>query len=123
DIKKEIKVGLGRFGPYVVCDGDYRSVPRTEDLFSVDLKRALELFAQPKKTRGRSVPLKELGPHPVSKAAIQVLNGKYGPYIKCGNVNVSLPEGTTPEKITLKAALELLASKNPKPEKTKSKQA
>lgn len=123
ELNKEIKVGLGRFGPYVVCDGDYRSVPRTEDLFKVDLARALDLFSQPKKSRGRSVPLKELGAHPVSKAAVQVLNGKYGPYIKCGNVNVSLPEGTKPEEITLKLALDLISNKAPKAEKAKSRQA
>lgn len=123
-LKKEIKLGLGRFGPYVVCDGDYRSIPRSEVLFDVDLKRALELLSQPKKGRGRSVPLKELGAHPVSKAAVQVLNGKYGPYIKCGDVNVSLPNGVKPEEITLKAALELLSQKSPrKMEKTKSKPA
>lgn len=122
-LKKEVKVGLGRFGPYVVCDGDYRSVPRTEVLFDVNLKRALELLSQPKKGRGRSVPLKELGAHPDSKASIQVLSGKYGPYIKCGDVNVSLPEGLKPEDVTLKAALELLAQKSSKSEKVKSKRA
>jgi DNA topoisomerase-1 len=116
ELKKEIKVGLGRFGPYVVCDGDYRSIPRTENLFGVELKRALELFAQPKKGRGRAVPIKELGPHPESKALVQVLNGKYGPYIKCGDVNVSLPEGVKPEDVTLKTAVELISNKA-KPEK------
>lgn len=121
-LKKEIKLGLGRFGPYVVCDGDYRSIPRTEDLFTVELKRALDLLSQPKKGRGRSVPLKELGPHPSLNSVIQVLNGKYGPYIKCGNVNVSVPEGTKPEEITLAKALELLATKV-KTGKTKTKKA
>ncbi len=122
DLKKEIKLGLGRFGPYVVCDGDYRSIPRTEDLFSVGLPRALELFAQPKKGRGRSVPLKELGPHPDSKVLVQVLNGKYGPYIKCGEVNVSLPEGVKPEDVTMQSAMELIAKKG-KPEKTSRRRA
>jgi DNA topoisomerase-1 len=123
ELKKDIKLGLGRFGPYVVCDGDYRSIPRTEDIFKVELPRALELFAQPKKGRGRSAPLKELGAHPVSKAVVQVLNGKYGPYIKCGETNVSLPEGVKPEDITLKAALELIANKNPKNAKAEKSKA
>jgi DNA topoisomerase I len=118
DLKKEIKLGLGRFGPYVVCDGDYRSIPRTENLFEVALPRALELFAQPKKGRGRSVPLKDLGPHPESKAIVQVLNGKYGPYIKCGEVNVSLPEGVKPEDVTMKLAMDLISKKG-KPEKSR----
>jgi DNA topoisomerase-1 len=123
DLKKEIKVGLGRFGPYVVCDGDYRSVPRTEVLFDMTLAKALELMSQPKKGRGRSVPLKELGPHPDTKAVVQVLNGKYGPYIKSGETNVSLPEGLKPEDVTLQKALELLAQKAPKAAKPKQKRA
>ncbi|OFZ16495.1 MAG: DNA topoisomerase I [Bdellovibrionales bacterium RBG_16_40_8] len=119
-LKKEIKLGLGRFGPYVVCDGDYRSVPRTEVLFNVNLKRALELFSQPKRGRGRSVPLKELGPHPDLKAAVQVLSGKYGPYIKCGELNISLPQEMKPEDVTLKVAVELIAKKA-KPERSRVK--
>ncbi len=119
-LKKEIKLGLGRFGPYVVCDGDYRSIPKGEDLFSVSLKRALELFAQPKRGRGRATPLKELGPHPETKAVVQVLNGKYGPYIKCGSTNVSLPEGLKPEDVTMKVALELLAKKEAQGSSAKS---
>jgi DNA topoisomerase I len=134
ELKKEIKLGIGRFGPYVVCDGDYRSVPKAEDFFGVSLNRALELFAQPKKGRGRSAPLKELGPHPQMKDPIQVLTGKYGPYVKCGKVNVSLPEGQKPEEMTLEIALNLLSERMggdtakapkaaPKSAKTKKKKA
>lgn len=119
-LKKEIKLGLGRFGPYVVCDGDYRSVPKTDVFFEMNLKRAIELFSQPKRGRGRAVPLKELGVEPRSNSPVQVLNGKYGPYIKCGSINVSLPEGVTPESVTLKAALILIEQKSPKSDKRKS---
>ncbi len=110
-LKKEIKAGLGRFGPFVVCDGDYRSIPKGESIFAITLERALELFAQPKKGRGKAAPLKELGAHPVVGEAVNVMNGPYGPYIKCGKVNVSLPEGSTPEEMTLAKAVELLADK------------
>lgn len=110
-LNKEIKAGLGRFGPFVVCDGDYRSIPKTESVFDMTLVRALELFAQPKKGRGKAAPLKELGPHPKTTEAINVMNGPYGAYIKCGKVNVSLPEGMTPEQISLEKAIELLAEK------------
>ncbi len=109
-LNKVVKVGIGRFGPFVVCDGDYRSVPKTESVFEVDLTRALELLAQPKK-RGRSSALKDVGKHPKTEDAIQVFSGKYGPYIKCGKVNVSLPEQTDPLKVTLDMAVELLADK------------
>jgi DNA topoisomerase-1 len=111
---KEIKAGLGRFGPFVVHDGDYRSIPKTESIFTIDLNRALELFAQPKKGRGKAAALKELGPHPTTNEAIQVFNGKYGPYVKCGKVSASLSDGITPEAVTLEQALELLAAKDKK---------
>jgi DNA topoisomerase I len=111
ELGKEIKAGLGRFGPFVVCDGDYRSIPKAESIFQVTLQRALELFAQPKKGRGKAAPLKELGAHPANGDAINVMNGPYGPYIKCGKTNVSLPEGATPEEMTLEKAVELLADK------------
>ncbi|MCB0420325.1 MAG: type I DNA topoisomerase [Bdellovibrionales bacterium] len=108
---KVIKKGLGRFGPYVVHDGDFRSIPKTENLFDVDLKKALELLAQPKRTRGRAAPLKELGEHPKTGDAVAVYDGKYGPYVKCGKVNASLPEDIKPEDLTLAAAVEILADK------------
>ncbi len=111
ELNKDIKAGLGRFGPFVVCDGDYRSIPKGESIFQITLQRALELFAQPKKGRGKAAPLKELGPHPANNEPINVMNGPYGPYIKCGKTNMSLPEGTTPEEMTLEKAIELLADK------------
>lgn len=108
---KDIKAGLGRFGPFVVCDGDYRSIPKGESIFTISFDRAMELLSQPKKGRGRAAPLKEFGPHPTSGDVIQVLNGPYGPYIKCGKVNVSVPEGVKPEDLTLAQALETLGTK------------
>lgn len=108
---KDIKKGLGRFGPYVVHEGDYRSIPRTENIFEVDLKRALELFAQPKKMRGRSAPLKELGVFPDTQEAVQVHTGKYGPYIKVGAKNISLAEDMKIEDLTLEAVLPLIRDK------------
>lgn len=111
ELNKEIKAGLGRFGPFVVCDGDYRSIPKTESIFEMTLQKALELFAQPKKGRGRAAPLKELGAHPKSGEPVNIMNGPYGPYVKCGKTNVSLPEGTTPEQMTLEIAVGLLGDK------------
>lgn len=108
---KEIKAGLGRFGPYVVCDGDYRSIPKTESIFAITLEKAIELLDQPKKGRGKAAPLKELGPHPLTEEVIQILNGPYGPYIKCGKVNISVPEDMKPEDVTAEKAIELLADR------------
>lgn len=121
---KEIKIGIGRFGPFVVCDGDFRSIKAGTDLRSVTLEDALALLAQPKRGRGRAAPIQELGEHPDTKEPIQVLSGRYGPYVKCGKVNVSLPEDKEPDKITREEALKLLADKAPvKKTKTKKKAA
>lgn len=108
---KEIKAGLGRFGPFVVCDGDYRSIPKGESILGITLQRAIELLSAPKKGRGKAAPLKELGPHPESQEPMQVLSGPYGPYIKCGKTNVSLPEGVTPEAVTPEMAAQLISEK------------
>ncbi|RYZ88761.1 MAG: DNA topoisomerase I, partial [Proteobacteria bacterium] len=108
---KDIKAGLGRFGPFVVCDGDYRSIPKGESIFDMTLARALELFSQPKKGRGKAAAIKDLGMHPGSEEPIQIFNGPYGPYIKSGKTNVSIPEGATVESVTLEQAVELINDK------------
>ncbi len=111
ETEKDIKVGIGRFGPYIVCDGDFRSIPKTDSLFTIGLKRSIEILSEPKKGRAKATPLKELGPHPDTEDEMQIMNGKYGPYVKCGKVNVSLPDDMEPEKVTKEIALELLAPK------------
>jgi DNA topoisomerase-1 len=118
---KEIKAGLGRFGPFVVCDGDYRSIPKGESIFTMTLERALEMLSTPKKGRGKAAPLKDLGVHPGSEEIIQIFNGPYGPYIKSGKTNVSLPEGATVETVTLEQAIELINDKAGTQAKAKGK--
>lgn len=108
---KEIKAGLGRFGPYIVHDGDFRSIPKGESLFEVGLDRALELLLKPKQGRGRAAALRELGPLPGREDKVQVFAGRYGPYVKLGKVNASLPEGMKPEDITLEQALDLIRAR------------
>lgn len=120
---KEIKAGLGRFGPFVVCDGDYRSIPKGESIFAMNLTRALELLSAPKRGRGKAAPLKDLGTHPGTEELIQIFNGPYGPYIKSGKTNVSLPEGATPETVTLEQAIELINDKAGTTSKPKEKKA
>ena len=112
ETKKEIKAGLGRFGPYIVHEGDFRSIPKGTDLFSIELPQALEMLSQPKKGRGANrTPLKVLGKHPVTTEDIQIYNGPYGPYFKVGKINMSLPEGSTVESVTLDEAVKVLADK------------
>ncbi|WP_338442204.1 type I DNA topoisomerase [Synechococcus elongatus IITB4] len=114
---RRIQAGLGRFGPYIVCDlgggeKDYRSLKADDDVLTIDLDRALELLAQPKKSRGRSKePIREIGLHPEDQAPIQIFEGPYGLYLKHGKVNASLPEDEKPETISLETAIAALAAK------------
>jgi DNA topoisomerase-1 len=118
----KIKAGLGRFGPYVVHDQgkngkDYRSLKAGDDILTIALERALELLAQPKKTRGGNrsktkTALKELGNHPQDNEPINIYDGPYGPYVNHKKTNASLPEGKSLEDVTLEMALELLATKS-----------
>ncbi len=119
ETNKPVKVGLGRFGPYVVHDQgkegkDYRSLKKEDNLFTIDFERAMELLAQPKRSRGRGktkTPLKELGKHPADNEPVNVYEGPYGIYVNHLKVNAGLPEGETVETITLEKALELIAEK------------
>ncbi len=110
---KKVQAGIGRFGPYVVCDGDFRSLPAGDDVLTVSLERALELLAQPKKGRGRgsAKPLRELGSHPEDGEPVSLHNGPYGLYVKHGKVNASLPKEMPAEAATLEMALQMLAEK------------
>jgi DNA topoisomerase-1 len=102
---KEVSVGIGRYGPYVRRDRTYRNLKTPAELFDMDLEKALELLAT---KRGREV-IKELGAHPQTGVALQVLSGRYGPYVTDGTVNASVPKDIKPEEVDLDDALELLA--------------
>lgn len=108
---KEIKAGLGRFGPYVVCDGDYRSIPKTHSLFSVTLQDALDLLARPKQGRGRAAPIRDLGLPPGGSEPVQVFSGKFGPYVKLGKTNATIPEEIKPDAITMEQAIALIEAR------------
>jgi DNA topoisomerase-1 len=111
---KPVKVGIGRYGPYVVHEGDYRSLQPEDDPLTVGLDRALELLAQPKRRgrRGASVtPLREVGLHPADGAPVALYAGRYGPYVKHGKTNASLPKAVEPDDVTLDMAMELLQTR------------
>jgi DNA topoisomerase I len=104
---KEVVANSGRFGPYVVHDGNYRSLKKDDDVYTVPLERALELLAEEKKGRGgRSKTLKDLGKDPKSDKKIVVYDGKYGPYIKFGTRNISLPDDKKSEEAIAALSLE-----------------
>ena len=118
DTGAKVQAALGMYGPYVVHDQgkvgkDYRSIKPPDDVLTITLDRALELLAQPKAVRGSksTTPLKELGAHPESGELINVYDGRYGPYVKHGDINASLAKDESVENFTLQKALDLLAAK------------
>ncbi len=107
-------VSVGRFGPYIKCADDFRSIPKTLDILTMTLADALAILATEKTSRRRKAAtvLKELGNDPESGKPIQLLDGRYGPYISNGTRTfVSLSKEETAETLTLVSALELLATK------------
>ena len=107
-----ILANLGRFGPYVKHNSEFRSLEDTDDVYTVSFERAKELLAQPKKSmrRARQAPkeLKALGKHPDSGEPVRILDGRYGPYVTDGTTNASVPKGTLVEAVTMASAVELL---------------
>jgi DNA topoisomerase-1 len=120
---KPITAGLGRYGPFVQHAGTYANVSDIDEVFDIGLNRAVALLAEKRAGRaGRGsavAPLKELGAHPETGDPVQVMAGRFGPYVKSGKVNATLPKGTAPEDMTLEAALPLLAAKAGAPAKGK----
>ncbi|GAB4385399.1 MAG: type I DNA topoisomerase [Albidovulum sp.] len=109
-----VEAGIGRYGPYVRHGRVYANLPEVDEVFTVGMNRAVELLAE-KASRGRGgraaqTPLRELGEHPEG-GPVQVMNGRYGPYVKWQKINATLPRGVTPEAVTLAEALELISQK------------
>lgn len=117
---KDIKAGLGRFGPYIVHDGDFRSIKPPDDVLEIQLARALEMLAQPKGVRGGGAG-KEIGKHPEDGKPVTLHSGKYGTYVKHGKVNATIPKDQKPEEVTLEQAVALIAERASKPKTRKRK--
>jgi len=113
---KPIVAGFGRYGPYVHHDGKYASLSAPEEVFEIGINRAVSLLAEKaanRRPRASSV-IKELGDHPELGGKVQVLSGRYGPYVKHGKVNATLPKDRDPEQVKLQEAVELIAAKSAK---------
>ncbi|MBL42167.1 MAG: DNA topoisomerase I, partial [Rhodospirillaceae bacterium] len=119
ETSKKISAGIGRFGAFIRHDGDYRSLPKDDDVLSVGLNRAVSLLAEPKKRRGPEV-LKNLGKHPNEEGQVNIYDGRYGPYVNHGKINATIPSSIEPLELTLEAAIELLDNKAKKPPKKKA---
>jgi DNA topoisomerase-1 len=115
----------GRFGPYVKCGDETRSLPGDVSPLEVTFEEAVELLKQPKRGRGRKQkrePVKVFDKSPVTEEPVQLLEGRYGPYVTDGTTNASLPRGQSLDDMTFERALDLLAAKAAKgPAKKKSK--
>jgi DNA topoisomerase I len=111
---EEITAQNGRYGPYLKKGTDSRSLATEDQIFSVTLDEALEIYAEPKR-RGRQAaaapPLRELGNDVNSGKPMVIKDGRFGPYVTDGETNASLRKGDEVESITDDRASELLADR------------
>lgn len=106
-----IVANTGRFGPYLLHDGKFKSIPKHLDVYTIDLAQALEVLAAPAAGRGAASPGRELGKHPEDGKPVTVKEGRYGPYVSHGKLNATLRKDQNPDQIGLDDALALLAAK------------
>lgn len=97
-----VVVNIGRFGPYVLHDKKYVSIPKEDDPYAISLERAVELI-QNKRIADANKTIKLFKENP----DVQVLNGRFGPYIKAGKKNVKIPKDKEPKDLTLEECLTL----------------
>ncbi len=110
-----VEAGIGRYGPYVKHGRIYANLPEVDDVFTIGMNRAVEEIAKKAAKRGggraAAKPLKELGEHPESGGPVNVMDGKYGPYVKWEKVNATLPKDVEPTTVTMDMAVALIAEK------------
>ena len=114
---QEIFANNGRYGPYIMKGKDYRNITNEEQLFTITLAEALEVFSQPKVFRrgggnfAARGPLREFGNDPVSEKQVVARDGKFGVYVTDGETNASLSRGDRLEEMIPERAYELLAAR------------
>ena len=122
----QIITALGRFGPYLKHNTTYVSIKDPEEMFTLGMNEAVSRLADKRANPGRSRSgkvVKDLGKHPKTEAPVQVMEGRYGPYIKYEKVNATLPKGVEPKDVTMEMALEYIAAKEAKKPAKKKKAA
>ncbi len=126
-----ISTNFGRFGPYVFHKGPedekgvYANLKDPNDVFELGMNRAVELLAEKRANPGRgrraaAKPLKELGEHPENGGPVNIMDGRYGPYVKWDKVNATLPKDTEPDQVTMDMAVALIDEKAAKTGKKKA---
>ena len=106
-----ITAGVGRYGPFIKHDSTFASLGKKDDVLTIQLPRALELLAKKQMPRRA---LRALGSAPDGQP-VELFEGRFGPYVKHGKTNATIPKGRSPEAVTLDEALALLAAKAAKP--------
>ena len=129
---KVVNVGIGPFGPYVLHDKKYGNFDKkthtfewegkTYDVFNLTMAAAVEMLSR-SKTRAAPTPLKDLGLHPEDKQPVQIFEGRYGPYVKHGKVNATIPKGSDPQAVTMDEAVTYLKEKAAKPPSSRKRGA
>ena len=113
---------IGRYGPYLKHaastserGGTNANLESIDEVFTVGMNRAVQLLAEKVASRGgrgkAAKPIRELGEHPDDGGPVNVMDGKYGPYIKWAKVNATLPKDIEPDAITMDQAVALIAEK------------
>lgn len=122
-----VEAGIGRYGPYVKHGRLYANLPEVDEVFSIGMNRAVEVLAQKVVSRGgrrgAAKPLLELGEHPKDGGPVNVMDGKYGPYVKWGKINATIPKDVTPSDVDMDMAVELIAARAAKKGKRRHKSA
>ncbi|MBR2586403.1 MAG: type I DNA topoisomerase [Thermoguttaceae bacterium] len=113
DAGEEVLASNGRYGPFVKCGDQTRTLDAGCSPLTIDLPTALEILARPKFSRQPQAPKpkKSLGDSPVTGKPVELLDGRYGPYVTDGEVNASVPKNTPAESVDLAFALDLLAKR------------
>ena len=110
---EDITADLGRYGPYLKHGKQSASLETVDEIFEIGVNRAVTIIAEKKSkapARGSSV-IKELGEHPDDGKPVNVMNGRYGPYVKHNKINATIPKDEEPDSVTLERALELIAAR------------
>ena len=110
-----VEAGIGRYGPFVKHGRLYANLKEVDDVFTIGMNRAVEELAKKLASRGggraAATPLVELGEHPESGGPVNVMEGRYGPYVKWEKVNATLPKDVDPKDVTMEMAVQLIAEK------------
>ena len=120
----QIITALGRFGPYIKHNTTYVSIKDPEEMFTLGMNEAVSRIADkranPGRSRGGKV-LKDLGKHPKTEKPVQIMEGRYGAYVKYEKVNATIPKGTDPKDVTMEMAVEYIIAKESKSKKKPAK--